>query len=578
MLTTPGPDPGLHRRADAVPVHHQLRRHGELHAEPDDVPRRHLRVHPQRAGRRQRERHPGERVVATGSNGLPASRCSTRTPASSTRASYAYEVLRGHRAAVLGRHADEPAAASSLGQPHRRRAAEPALSRLAEHQPDAGRRDQLDEGRGRHTIKAGFYNNHSFKAQNTGVHRFQGTVELRQRHQQPARHAASAIANAALGVFTHYPAGSKFVEGSMIYNNTEFYIQDNWKVNSRLTLDYGIRFTHQQPQHDQFQQMSNFFPDQWSLEQAPVLYVAGCSNGATVCSGNTRNAMDPRTGQILTAAGAANTPAAIGTPIPNVGNPLNGIRQAGDGIAKYGYTWPTLVVGPRFGVAYDLTGDQTLRSSAAAAACSTTVRTATPCSRSRQPADRDVAGPAQRQLADARPRPGSAARVPAMTIFQYDAEVPASWQWQGACRWRCRGRRRRRLLRRQPRLQPPRRASRTATLGQPERGRLRRAYLPQNQDPTLGPSTVPGAERLRRQPAARLPRPGQHQPEHDGVLGRRTTRSRRRSSAASGTASRSARTTRWPLADGQHRPAEAPAARRRTARSPSAPIRRSTRS
>ena len=72
-----------------------------------------------------------------------------------------------------------------------------------------------------------------------------------------------------------------------------------------------------------------------------MLYVAGCSNGAVVCSGNTRNAMNPLTGQILTVPDAANTQAAIGTPVPGSGNPLNGIRQAGDGIAKTGYTWPT---------------------------------------------------------------------------------------------------------------------------------------------------------------------------------------------------------------------------------------------
>ena len=67
----------------------------------------------------------------------------------------------------------------------------------------------------------------------------------------------------------------------MIYNNTEFYLQDNWKVSSRLTLDYGLRFTHQQPQYDQFLQMSNFFPDQWSAGGGAALYVPGCNNGAT---------------------------------------------------------------------------------------------------------------------------------------------------------------------------------------------------------------------------------------------------------------------------------------------------------
>ena len=88
--------------------------------------------------------------------------------------------------------------------------------------------------------------------------------------------------------------------------------------------------------------MSNFFPELWNPAQAQTLYIPGCSNGATICSGNTLNAMDPRNGQVLVVPGTANTQAAIGTPIPGSGNPLNGIRQAGDGIAKTGYTWPAI--------------------------------------------------------------------------------------------------------------------------------------------------------------------------------------------------------------------------------------------
>ena len=52
-LVTPGHDLWVHGRALPVSIHHQLRGDGELHDEPDDVHRRHVRVHSQRAGRRQ---------------------------------------------------------------------------------------------------------------------------------------------------------------------------------------------------------------------------------------------------------------------------------------------------------------------------------------------------------------------------------------------------------------------------------------------------------------------------------------------------------------------------------------------
>jgi hypothetical protein len=237
------------------------------------------------------------------------------------------------------------------------------------------------------------------------------------------------FANAATGVFTQYLQASRFIEGNMIYNQTEFFLQDNWKVTNRLTLDYGMRFVNQQPQHDQFQQMANFFPDRWKLSDAPVLYIAGCRSGATVCSGNDRNAMDPRNRQILTAVGAANSQAAIGTPIPGTGNLLNGIVKAGDGIAKTNHTWPKVVLGPRFGFAYDLTGNSNW-----------VIRGGIGLFYDRPDGNTVFSTPGNPPTATAKDlRNGvlstlgqglSPLPVPTLITFQYYADVPASWQWQ----------------------------------------------------------------------------------------------------------------------------------------------------
>src|SRR5437867_3285940 len=348
-----------------------------------------------------------------------------------------------------------------------------------------------------HTSKAGFYNNHSYKAQNTGAGGvanlgFQGYVNFG-NDTNNALDTGFGFANAAVGVFTQYLQQSKLIEGSMIYNNTEFYVQDNWKTTNKLTLDYGVRFTHQQPQYDQFLQMSNFFADQWSLGAAPLLYLPGCNNGATVCSGNARNALDPRTGQILTAPGAANPAAAIGTVIPNSGDVTNGIRQAGDGIADTSYVWPKLVVGPRFGMAYDLTGNQTF-----------VLRAGGGLFYDRPDGNTVFSIPGNPPIATSTDlRNGqlqslgtglSPVAVPALVTFQYDAKVPASWQWHGgvqmALPWSTsldvsyvgnRG------MNRMGALQ----GGSTVNLNAVDFGA---AYLAKNQDPTLvGTTTVPGA-------------------------------------------------------------------------------------
>ena len=204
----------------------------------------------------------------------------------------------------------------------------------------------------RHTLKTGFYNTHSFKAQQRQG--WAGTINFGNDANNPLD-AGFGFANAALGIFSSYNQLSRYVEGSFIYDNTEAYVQDNWKVTSRLTLDYGVRFVRQQPQYDKFGQASNFLPEKWTTAQAPLLYVPGCA-GASPCTGTNRQARDPRTGQLLGPASVV----AIGTLVAGTGSKTNGLFLSGKGISSTTYEWPLLKMAPRFGAAYDVTGHQTL--------------------------------------------------------------------------------------------------------------------------------------------------------------------------------------------------------------------------
>ena len=182
---------------------------------------------------------------------------------------------------------------------------------------------------------------------------FEGRVNFGNDSNNPLD-TGFGYANAALGIFSQFQQQNAFYEGDYRYHNKDFYIQDNWKVNSRLTLDIGMRFTHHGPQYDIKEQASNFFPDQWSAANAPQLYRPGCASATGPC---TRVAIDPRTGASL---GPGSCASAIGTIVPGTGVLTNGIIQAGKGIAKENYVEDPLVFGPRIGAAYDLNGTQSI--------------------------------------------------------------------------------------------------------------------------------------------------------------------------------------------------------------------------
>jgi hypothetical protein len=337
---------------------------------------------------------------------------------------------------------------------------------------------------GRHTLKAGFYNNHSRKSQNQNSGATFGALNFSNDTSNPID-AQFGFANAVLGVFTSYNQLSRYIEGRYVYDNTEGYVQDNWKVNNKLTLDYGLRLVRQQPQYDSLGQASNFLPEEWSMGQAPLLYAAGCVNGANPCAGANRQARDPRTGRLLGVGSAI----AIGTIVPDTGNTLNGLFLSGDGIAKTTYTYPLLRVAPRFGMAYDLTGSQQFVFRGGGGLFYD------------RPNGNDIYAqvtnpPAVQNVTvryaqlQALSSGLSTVGAPTLNVYQYDARLPSSWQWNAGVQM----------------MLPWSTSLDLAYTGQhswatPQAVNINAvdfgtAFLPQYQDPTLAANATPGASAL----------------------------------------------------------------------------------
>jgi hypothetical protein len=210
--------------------------------------------------------------------------------------------------------------------------------------------DGLTKVWGKHTIKAGFYMQRSRKNQ-TSFASFNGSYNFGDQGGPTGPNAFDTgygFANALLGVYQSFNQAQHHINGQYRYWNIEQYVQDTWKVTSRLTLDYGLRGSWYQPQYDSSLQASSFEMADWNPAMAPRLYTPAVNP-----ANNQRSAYDSVAGTYLPVN-------YIGVLIPNSGNFANGICQAGGCINKYltkdrGEQW-----GPRFGLAWDVTGKQNI--------------------------------------------------------------------------------------------------------------------------------------------------------------------------------------------------------------------------
>jgi hypothetical protein len=201
---------------------------------------------------------------------------------------------------------------------------------------------------GSHSAKFGVYYQSSYKPQSIFAS-FNSQIDFIDNTNNPFDTGYS-YANAATGVFNVYTQANKFAIPEWKYKNFEWYLQDNWKASSKLTLDYGVRFYYLTPQWDTSLQASNFLPDRFDPSQAATLYVPACL-GASPCSGSDRVALDPKTGQTVDAR-------FIGRLTPG-SNRFNGAFQAGQGIEDQLQSGNAFKVSPRFGFVYDVSGKGT---------------------------------------------------------------------------------------------------------------------------------------------------------------------------------------------------------------------------
>jgi len=169
-----------------------------------------------------------------------------------------------------------------------------------------------------------------------------------------------AYANALLGNFNSYSESSSRPFTNLEIKVLQWYAQDEWKFNRKLTFNYGVRVGYHTPLAQIDGQGSNFDPRRYDPTKAPLLYKPACAKAITLaaCANADRRAFDPRTPTVL-----LTNINLVGTFVKNpdgtfVGDLNNGLAIGTDPKTPKGYRITTSFdFEPRVGFAWDLFGN-----------------------------------------------------------------------------------------------------------------------------------------------------------------------------------------------------------------------------
>jgi hypothetical protein len=201
--------------------------------------------------------------------------------------------------------------------------------------------DNVSKVWGKHLLKTGLFFQRSRKDQAAGASM---SIQFSNNTSNP-NNAGHPFANALLGNFDSYQQPMRDIfQGQYRNTNIEWYLQDNFRLTRKLTLDYGIRFYWVQPQYDARLQAGYFNPKLWDPNKAVRLYRPVGANGTTT------GAIDPANPSVILPTYL------VGRIVPNSGDPFNGIGYAGNGYLRGGIEDQGILFGPRFGWAYDVFG------------------------------------------------------------------------------------------------------------------------------------------------------------------------------------------------------------------------------
>jgi hypothetical protein len=197
-------------------------------------------------------------------------------------------------------------------------------------------RDDLSWTRGAHQLKFGFSWALYKKVQNA-------FADTEGQYSFNGGYTGYDFADFLLGYANSYSEDGAQISGHWNNISPAAYVQDNWRVNNRLTLNLGVRWDGIPHTYEADHLSSNFYPNLYSTANTAVFDSAG-----HICSGAT----DPGCTGVSPGVQTSSNPAFNGYSFY-----LNGIGVGGvNGIPKglVNDSWANF--GPRLGFAYDLTG------------------------------------------------------------------------------------------------------------------------------------------------------------------------------------------------------------------------------